>query len=112
MAVLLCSVLFVSCGSYTGTNSSSTNMLENTISTEIPQEPTEIPQEPADSSDAKSSKIDMIYGKWEILDMVGEGYIYGDFSMEDYIGGIVTIQKNYIESNLPLGKKKIRKSQI
>lgn len=100
MAVLLCSALFVSCGSYTGTNSSSTNMLENTISTEIPQEP-------ADSSDAKSSKMDMIYGKWEILDMVGEGYIYGDFSMEDYIGGIVTIQKNYIESNLPLGKKKL-----
>lgn len=98
MIALLCSVFFVSCGNSTVINNSSTNTPENTI-------PIETPQEPTDSSDTKISKIDMIYGKWEILDMVGEGYIYGDFSMKDYIGGIVTIQKNYIESNLPLGKK-------
>jgi hypothetical protein len=100
MLVLLCSVFFVSCGNNTVINISSTNTPENTM-------PMETPQEPTGSSAAQISKIDMIYGRWKILDMVGEGYIYGDFSMEDYIGGIVTIQKSYIESNLPLGKKKL-----
>lgn len=72
MVVLLCSVFFVSCVNNTVMNNSSTNTPKNTI-------PIETPQEPTDSSAAKISKIDMIYGKWEILDMVGEGYIWRFF---------------------------------
>ena len=39
--------------------------------------------------------------------MVGEAYVYGDFSMEDYAGGTITIRENYIETNLPLGRWKL-----
>ena len=40
--------------------------------------------------------------------MVGYGYIYGEFSMKDYVGGTVTIRENYIETNLPLGRWKLK----
>ena len=40
--------------------------------------------------------------------MVGYGYIYGEFSMRDYVGGTVTIRENYIETNLPLGRWKLK----
>lgn len=38
--------------------------------------------------------------------MVGYGYIFGEFSMEDYVGGIVTIDEDYMECDLPMGKRK------
>lgn len=40
--------------------------------------------------------------------MVGYGYIYGEFSMKDYVGGTVTIRENYIETDLPLGRWKLK----
>ena len=39
--------------------------------------------------------------------MVGEGYIYGNVSMKDYVGGEITICEDYIECDLPLGKEKL-----
>ena len=69
--------------------------------------PTQNQKKSKDRNNSKRSKIDAIYGKWKILNMVGEGYIYGDFSMEDYVGGIITIRENYMETNLPLGRWKL-----
>ena len=39
--------------------------------------------------------------------MVGEAYVYGDFSMEDYVGEIVTVHEDYIKTDLPLERWKL-----
>lgn len=53
--------------------------------------------------------VSQIYGEWKVTKTIGEGYIYSDSVPEDcYIGGIITIQEDYIESKLPdtdMGKK-------
>ena len=60
-----------------------------------------------DSNTTKSEEIDAVYGKWKILKMVGEAYVYGDFSMEDYVGEIVTVHEDYIKTDLPLERWKL-----
>lgn len=111
--LLLCCITFVSCGQEnTPTNKLDIKKEENN-STRMPDKiensslPTQDQKKIKDNNNSKRRKIDAIYGKWEILNMVGEGYIYGDFSMEDYVGGIITIRENYIETNLPLGRWKL-----
>lgn len=52
-------------------------------------------------------EVGAIYGKWKIIDKVGHGYVVGEFSMEDYEGGIVTIDKDYMECDLPMGKYRL-----
>ena len=94
--LLLCSIMLVSCGQ----ENVPTNKLD------ISKEENNSAKTP-EINNSKRRKIDAIYGKWKILNMVGEGYIYGDFSMEDYVGGIITIRENYMETNLPLGRWKL-----
>lgn len=62
---------------------------------------------PKENAEPESEEISGIYGKWKILDMAGHGYIYGEFSMEDYVGGVVTIAEDYMECDLPMGKSKL-----
>lgn len=113
---LLCGVMLVSCG-YSKEENAPTNNIdvskEKNTPTRTPDiienssSPTQVEKNSKDSNNAKRREIDAIYGKWKILNMVGEGYIYGDFSMDDYVGGIITIRENYIETNLPLGRWKL-----
>lgn len=70
--------------------------------------PTQTPKKSKGRNKSKRGELQAIYGKWKILDMVGYGYIYGEFSMKDYVGGTVTIRENYIETNLPLGRWKLK----
>ncbi len=114
--LLLCCVILISCGrakvANAPANTQDVSEVEN-FPTSTPDTiensstPSQVPQKINDSNDSKKKKIDVIYGKWKILKMVGEGYIYGDVSMKDYVGGIVTIQENYIETDLPLGRWKL-----
>ena len=67
------------------------------------QPPAKFAKEPKASAHPSRKKIDGIYGTWKILRMVGYGYIFGDVSMKDYVGGTVTIHENRIKTDLPLG---------
>ncbi len=49
----------------------------------------------------------LIYGKWKIIEQTGSGYIYGEVSLDDYIGGVITIDKDYIESDIRLGRHRL-----
>lgn len=96
----LCCMIFISCENRQAEHAA--------VPTRFPSETQEIPEPiqlvegPERSSFSK--KLEMILGKWKIIRMIGEGYIYGDVSVEDYVGGIVTIREDKIESDLPLGK--------
>lgn len=111
--LLLCCITLVSCSpENTPKNKLDISKKENNYTRtpdiiENSSLPTQKQKKSEDSHNSKSGKIDMIYGKWKILNMVGYGYVYGDFSMKDYIGGIITIRENYIETNLPLGRWKL-----
>ena len=61
----------------------------------------------SDVSDNSENNLAIIYGKWKIVEQTGSGYIYGEFSMDDYVGGIITIDKDYIESDIPLEKTRL-----
>lgn len=93
IVLLICCITLVSCGNKKGKESSV---------------PMQLPKKIKESSVSQNREINMIFGRWKILDMIGNGYIYGDVSMEDYVGGIVTIRENSIESDLPLGKRKLK----
>lgn len=67
------------------------------------ENPHEFSMEVADKSENDLS----IYGKWKIVEQTGSGYIYGEFSMDDYVGDIITIDKDYIESDIPLEKTRL-----
>lgn len=73
---------------------------------------TQIPDESIEKNTSGIENIDMIYGKWKITDMVGYGYIYGDVSIEDYVGGDVTICEDYIKYELPSDKGKLEKPKF
>lgn len=100
IALLLFCMTIVSC-SHSKVNNTSENTPESIENSLIPS------QIPKESKDSNNSKEEKIYGKWKILKMVGEGYIYGEFSMDDYVGGIVSIHENFIETDLPLGRWKL-----
>ena len=100
-------LLLITCkNNLSNIENTSTNMSDNV--TKNSPEPTQISEKSKNNSILKRKKVDMIYGKWKILDMVGYGYIYGDVSLKNYVGGVVTIHDNYIESNLPMGKIKLK----
>ena len=111
--LLLCSIMLVSCGQENVPTNKLDISKEENNSAKTPEIiensslPTQNQKQSKDRNNSKRRKIDAIYGKWKILNMVGEGYIYGDFSMEDYVGGIITIRENYMETNLPLGRWKL-----
>lgn len=111
--LLLCCIMLVSCGQENAPTNKLNSSKEKNNSTRMPDIiensslPTQNQKKSKDSNNSKRKKMDAICGKWKISNMVGEGYIYGDFSMEDYVGGTVTIHENYIESNLPLGRWKL-----
>lgn len=119
IVLLLCCVTIVSCGSDKAMDNKSANksdeiMESSPVPTQQPEEtmenspvPTQQPEESKENMKPKSEEIGGIYGKWKILDMVGHGYIFGEFSMEDYVGGVVTIDKDYMETDLPMGKYRL-----
>ena len=114
LTMLLCCITLISCGQENiSTNKPDIGKKEN-YSTGTPDIiensslPTQTPKKSKGRNKSKRGELQAIYGKWEILDMVGYGYIYGEFSMKDYVGGTVTIRENYIESNLPLGRWKLK----
>ena len=69
--------------------------------------PTSIPNV-VESIPSKSPTQESYYGKWKITEMVGYGYIYGEFSIDDYVNGIITINESYFEYDIPLEKKRLR----
>ncbi len=110
LTMLLCCITLISCGQENiSTNKPDIGKKEN-YSTGTPDIiensslPTQTPKKSKGRNKSKRGELQAIYGKWKILDMVGYGYIYGEFSMKDYVGGTVTIRENYIETNLPLGR--------
>ena len=111
--LLLCCITLVSCGQEnTSKNKLDISKEENNYTRtpgiiENSSLPMQKQKKSKDSHNSKSGKTDMIYGKWKILNMIGEGYVYGDFSMEDYAGETMTIRENDIETNLPLGRWKL-----
>lgn len=124
--LVLCLALMVSCGNIgsrisndLAVNTHNTIASNSSISAQTPdklqdavvsnsaisnQTPDVLPEE----SNSSNKWIDMIYGKWEILDMVGYGYIYGDVSLEDYTRGKITIGKQCFEYDLPAAKGKVK----
>lgn len=100
--LLLCCVTIASCGSDKAMDNKPANKSDEMM--ESFPVPTQKLKESRENMETKNEEISGIYGKWKILDMVGNGYIFGEFSMEDYVGGVVTIDKDYMESNLPMGK--------
>ena len=114
LTMLLCCITLISCGQENiSTNKPDIGKKEN-YSTGTPDIiensslPTQTPKKSKGRNKSKRGELQAIYGKWKILDMVGYGYIYGEFSMKDYVGGTVTIRENYIETNLPLGRWKLK----
>lgn len=111
--LLLCCIMLVSCGQENVPANKLNSSKEKNDFTRTPDTiensslPTQNQKKSKDSNKSNRRKMDAICGKWKILKMVGEGYIYGEFSMEDYVGGTVTIHENYIETNLPLGTWKL-----
>ena len=102
LTMLLCCITLISCGQENiSTNKPDIGKKEN-YSTGTPDIiensslPTQTPKKSKGRNKSKRGELQAIYGKWKILDMVGYGYIYGEFSMKDYVGGTVTIRENYI----------------
>lgn len=97
---LACLFMLIGCGSKESLDTSMLNTTEmNTegvsdVSTEV--------------SNKELEGIKFILGKWEILETTGSGYIYSDQYLEsDIIGGIITIQEEYIDANLPYKKARL-----
>lgn len=113
LTMLLCCIILISCGQ----ENISTNKPDIGIGKKegiLPERRIKFFVTNSDSEKSKGRnkskrrELQVIYGKWKILDMVGYGYIYGEFSMKDYVGGTVTIRENYIETDLPLGRWKLK----
>lgn len=65
-----------------------------------------------ESSSSKFPSKQSFFGKRRITEMVGYGYIYGKFSMDDYVNGIITINENYFQYDIPLEKKNFKNQSI
>ena len=91
LTMLLCCITLISCGQENiSTNKPDIGKKEN-YSTGTPDiiENSSLPtQTPKKSKGRNKSKRGELQ---KILDMVGYGYIYGEFSMKDYVGGTVTM---------------------
>ena len=48
-----------------------------------------------------SSKLVDVFGKWKVVDRIGYGYSFTDIPEKNYIGGIITITDELVQSSMP-----------
>lgn len=103
IALLICSIVFyVEDHDQKGADASQNKQAIKT-ETSLPETTVSSPV-PTTQTDCYSNAFSRAFGKWEVIDTIGYGYICTDDSSEDYVGGILEIRDDCISCDMPNDK--------
>lgn len=100
IALLICSIVFYAADNDQKEAEASQNKQAIKTETSLPETTVSSPV-PTTQTDGYSNVFSRTFGKWEVIETIGYGYICTADSSEDYVGGILEIRDDRISCDMP-----------